>query len=76
MFEEYPRPQMERSAWINLCGAWDYAITDSPRRPEAWDGQIVVPFSPETSASGVNRTPEAGEYLWYRRAARFAPEGR
>ena len=24
---EYPRPQMERAAWKNLNGLWDYAIT-------------------------------------------------
>lgn len=24
---EYPRPQMERSEWVNLNGLWQYAIT-------------------------------------------------
>ena len=71
MFDEYPRPQMERDSWINLCGAWDYAITKTAARPTVWDGSILVPFSPETSASGVNRTLAPGEYLWYRRQVTF-----
>lgn len=30
-------------------------------------GKILVPFSPETALSGVNRTVEQDEVLWYRR---------
>ena len=29
------------------------------RIPAAWDGRILVPYSPETKASGVGRTPAA-----------------
>ena len=64
---EYPRPQMTRQGWINLNGPWDYAINDSRRFPQKFDGEILVPFSPETELSGVNRSPKRGEYLWYRR---------
>ncbi len=64
---EYPRPQMARQGWLNLNGLWEYAITDSSRFPRAFDGQILVPFSPEAPLSGVERTLRAGEYLWYRR---------
>jgi len=74
MFDEYPRPQMERESWFNLCGVWDCAFTDSPRPPKAWDGgTILVPFSPEAPASGVGRTLQPGEYLWYRRQVDFGP---
>ena len=75
MFDEYPRPQMERGSFINLCGTWDYAITASARRPKLWDGAITVPFSPETKASGVERFLEPGKYLWYRRQVVFPQEG-
>ena len=75
MFDEYPRPQMERGSFVNLCGTWEYAITDSARRPAAWEGEITVPFSPETKASGVERTLMPGQYLWYRREAVFPQEG-
>ena len=60
---EYPRPQMVRQDWMNLNGLWDYAITDSSRFPTAFDGQIRVPFSPESPLSGVNRSLKSGEYL-------------
>ena len=64
---EYPRPQMVRQDWMNLNGLWDYAITESSRFPTVFDGQIRVPFSPESELSGVNRSLKSGEYLWYRR---------
>lgn len=65
---EYPRPQMVRESYINLNGRWDYAITASDELPRQYDGEIIVPFSPEAPLSGVNRTLKPGETLWYRRA--------
>ena len=64
---EYPRPQMARQGWMNLNGPWDYAITESTRFPRAFDGEILVPFSPESELSGVGRALGSREYLWYRR---------
>ncbi len=71
MFDEYPRPQMTRPNWINLCGEWDYAITHSAAKPAVWEGKIVVPFSPEAPASGVSRLVKSGDYLWYRLTTKF-----
>lgn len=65
VFPEYPRPQFRRKDWICLNGPWDYAFTTKKNRPERPDGQILVPFSPECSRSGVGRRLEPGEYLWY-----------
>lgn len=64
---EYPRPQMVRGGYVNLNGLWDYAITQSDERPEHWDGEILVPFSPECELSGVGRALKSDEFLWYRR---------
>ena len=64
---EYPRPQMRRDSWLNLNGLWDYAITGDGIRPNAFEGEIVVPFSPEAELSGVGRMLKPNEYLWYRR---------
>jgi len=68
VWKEYPRPAMVRDGWINLNGLWDYAITGVPDMPESFDGRILVPFSPESPLSGVNRQLQPEEYLWYRRS--------
>ncbi len=64
---EYPRPQLRRDSYLNLNGPWDYAITDTDVQPERFDGQILVPFSPEAPLSGVRRTLTPDRFLWYRR---------
>ncbi|MCH5152765.1 MAG: glycoside hydrolase family 2 [Clostridiales bacterium] len=64
--QEYPRPQFERKSYVNLNGYWDYAITKSDAIPANFDGKILVPFSPESILSGVNRQLKPNEYLYYR----------
>ena len=69
VWQEYPRPQMERSNWTNLNGLWSYAITTKDSaKPTKWDGQLLVPFAPEAPLSGVGRLVEPIEALWYRRS--------
>ena len=66
----YPRPQLEREHWVSLDGEWDFALDPEARwtLPDqvVWRTRIVVPFSPETPASGINDT---GFFraCWYRR---------
>lgn len=71
---EYPRPQLVRESYLNLNGRWEYAITATDEPPMAWDGDIRVPFSPESELSCVGRTLNPGETLWYARALEL-PEG-
>ena len=66
-FPEYPRPRLERESWLNLNGVWQYAFTKTADLPPAFDGEILVPFSPEAPMSGVNRQLKPDEYLHYRR---------
>ena len=65
--QEYPRPQLKRDSYLNLNGVWSYAITTVNAEPEDYDGEIVVPFAPESELSGVGRVLQPGEYLLYRR---------
>ena len=75
---EHPRPRMQRDNYVMLNGVWEYAIAPVDGEvdaetlalqeiPSRWDGQIVVPFSPEAPLSGVGRTVRPYELLWYRR---------
>jgi len=64
---EYPRPQFRRGGWLNLNGPWDYAITKSGEAFTSWQGEIIVPFSPESQLSGVGHMLSADETLYYRR---------
>lgn len=64
---EYPRPQMTRSKWINLNGLWNYSITDTfTSRPEI-QGQILVPYPLESALSGVQKPLYPNQFLWYQR---------
>lgn len=67
VLQEYPRPLLKRGSYINLNGYWDYTFTKYLKKPEQYDGQILVPFSPEAVLSGVSRQLQPDEYLWYRR---------
>ena len=73
-WREDPRPQMVRGGEGNLTtilnGEWDYAITsvtNTPGRPEKWDGKILVPFAIESALSGVGKLLEPDQFLWYTR---------
>lgn len=75
VWQEYPRPQMQRKNYQMLHGEWDYAIVpkDGVTGFES-QGKIVVPFSPETLLSGVERQLQPSEYLWYQRELTFTEE--
>ena len=63
---DYPRPQLVRSSYLSLNGEWEYAIRKDKKVPDTFDGTIMVPFSPETELSGVNRIVQPDERLYYR----------
>ena len=65
---EYPRPQMQRSEWMNLNGLWDYAVLPREQVFTKPEGRILVPFCIESSLSGVGRSVGADHNLWYRRS--------
>ena len=72
---EYPRPQLRRDSYLNLNGRWQYAIRNGKEKePVSYDGEIVVPFSPESFLSGVMKKVMPEDRLWYRRTFTL-PEG-
>ena len=58
--EEYPRPQLRRSSYLNLNGEWTFTLAEE-------SGTILVPFSPEAPLSGVEKVLRPGQCLRYRR---------
>ena len=68
---------MVRGHWLNLNGPWDYALAarDAPQ-PDAFEGEILVPFPVESALSGVARRPSPEQRLWYRRSFEVPPEWR
>ena len=66
IWQEYPRPQLEREKWINLNGPWKYSIRKQEDLiPYPHDGYILVPFPIESSLSGVMKTFTKDDVLWY-----------
>ena len=72
--ENYPRPQLMRSQWTDLSGAWSFAFDNDNsglkenwlNRAEKFDRTIIVPFPPESKASGIHDT-DPHPIVWYRR---------
>jgi beta-galactosidase/beta-glucuronidase len=66
----YPRPQLERSNWLNLNGSWEFSLDHEASWTQPaevqWQTRICVPFAPETPASGIG---DMSFYraCWYRR---------
>lgn len=69
----YPRPQLMRPRWVDLSGIWKFQYDDADEGlaagwsgHDALDGSIVVPFPPESPASGIGDTG-FHPVVWYRR---------
>ncbi|MEA2582252.1 MAG: hypothetical protein QOF33_337 [Thermomicrobiales bacterium] len=69
----HPRPQLTRDRWTDLGGPWQFAFDDGDvglaegwhEREEPFDRTIVVPFPPESRASGIG-DPAPHPVVWYR----------
>ncbi len=66
---EYPRPQMVRDSYLCLNGRWDLTFISDGDSAEPMT--ILVPYSPESDFSGVNRTLQAHETMLYSRHVEF-----
>src|SRR5260370_39441613 len=78
---EHPRPDFQRSEWLNLNGRWQFAFDPQNRgERESWPSlglpagrQILVPFSWGAPLSGA---PDSGDIGWYARHATATPAWR
>ena len=73
----YPRPQLVREQWQSLNGPWKFTFNDCrnfihPTEPIPWQHQILVPFPPESQASGLGNTG-FHPVCWYEREFDLAP---
>src|SRR5581483_9470426 len=72
----YPRPQLQRAGWMSLNGTWEFGLDPEARwelpAEVVWESTIIVPYAPETPASGIGNT---GFYrvCWYRRTFELEP---
>jgi beta-galactosidase/beta-glucuronidase len=83
----YPRPQLVRDRWTDLTGVWQFAYDDAETGVDdgwfglsdlqdrsVYDRDIVVPYPPESPASGLG-VREFHRVVWYRRAFERAEAG-
>ena len=72
---EHPRPDLRRDEewWLNLNGAWQFEVDRAMSGEERGysggrrlAGEVVVPFCPESSLSGVGDRDFLNS-VWYRR---------
>lgn len=72
--ENHPRPQLIRDSWTDLGGNWGFAYDDNnlglkenwKSRSEIFNRTIIVPFPPESSASGIG-DKDFHPVVWYRK---------
>jgi len=69
----YPRPQLVRREWADLCGPWDFCFDDEDKgmtarwyRDPHFGSTIVVPFPPDSPASTIHDT-SPHTLAWYHR---------
>ena len=69
VWQEYPRPQFERTQWKNLNGLWDFTVSKVNQiQPKQYKGKILVPFSFESPLSGLGKSINPEDKMWYRKS--------
>ncbi len=74
MVRGYPRPQLERTWWLNLNGSWDFEFDDLDEgmankwyENHEYSKKITVPFPYQSKLSGIH---DVGihDRIWYHRS--------
>ena len=69
----YPRPSMQRDSYISLNGEWEFAVALDDQSP-VYNDRIIVPFAPESIASGIGKVYDEKYLRWYRREVELASD--
>lgn len=69
----YPRPQFSRESFFCLNGEWEFGVGTDVTNP-IYNKHILVPYAPESRASGLGISIKKGEFLFYRTTFSL-PEG-
>ena len=65
-FNDYPTPQFRRDSFHCLNGKWEFSVEPEGEKP-SYEYEILVPFAPETEASGLRLDIPKGHILHYRK---------
>ena len=76
----YPRPELVRENWTNLCGEWEFefdfgksGVRRGMQNKEKLERIICVPFCPESELSGIGYRDFIGA-CWYRKTVNVSPK--
>ena len=78
---EYPRPQLVRTDWLNLNGEWDFDFDfGNSGEEQKWEKKehklskkIIVPFCPESELSGIGYK-DFMSAVWYKKTVNITKE--
>ena len=77
---EHPNPQWRRDSFVNLNGRWQFEIDAvgsgldrGLASADSLSSEIILPFCPESSLSGVGHT-DFMRAVWYKRTVAFTEE--
>lgn len=78
---EHPKPQFERTHWLNLNGKWQFEIDNGNsgvsrklyEKTAEFSQEIHVPFCPESRLSGIENL-DFMNAVWYRRTITLKKE--
>lgn len=64
LWQEYPRPQMQRDSYISLCKEWDLYL--KTLEDTVFLGSIFVPYPPESRISNIQKPLKQDEKYIYK----------
>ena len=71
-YNEYPRPQCRRDSFLPLNGVWDLRIVRGGK--PTYEGPVLVPFPIESRLSGVERSIDKYDRMYYSRSFTVASD--